>query len=142
MRNTRLPTHPVLFLCLILSACTPPPVTEVTGDTTGRTLTIAASADDVFRATVETLDEYGFPADVVDYRRRALRTGFRSASAPLSDGRPVRAVVSVEPVEPDDARLTLLLVRPSPGGRLPQTTEPPESLAYRELLDAIKAKAL
>ena len=119
-----------------LAGCTAAPVTEVIGDRAGRVVMLDAPADEVFRVTVETLEDYGFRIEEIDRLARILRTD----DDPYSEGREFQVLASVDPLGPYDARLRLLIVRPIPGGRLPQETEPLSSEAYRQLLDAIQAR--
>ena len=62
----------------------------------------------------------------------------------ITDDEPVardfQVLASVDRTGPNNARLRLLIVRPVPGGRLPQETEPLSSEAYRQLLDTIQAR--
>lgn len=136
--------HAPLALALLLAAsaagytvgCTAAPVTEVIGDRAGREALFDASADDLFRVTLTTLEDYGYRIEEVDRLARSLRTD----DDPYAGGGEFQVIASVDPIGPTDARLRLLIVRPIPGGRLPQDTEPLNSEPYRQLLDAIQAR--
>lgn len=125
-----------LLLAASAAGCTTAPVTEVIGDRAGREAVFDASADDVFRVTLTTLEDYGYRIEEVDPLARTLRTD----DDPYAEGREFQVIASVDPIGPADARLRLLIVRPNPGGRLPQETEPLTSEPYRTLLDAIQAR--